>query len=44
MKRLPVILLAATLALVAMVTGCSGAHRYDSRLTAADALKSSNYA
>ena len=42
MKRLPVILLAATLALVTMVTGCGGAHRYDSRLTAADALMHDN--
>ena len=35
-KLLAVILLA--LVLVAAVTGCGGAHRYDSRLTAADSL------
>ena len=39
-KLLAVILLA--LVLVAAVTGCGGAHRYDSRLTAADSLMQPN--
>ena len=37
MKRLPVFILAFVV-FVAVVTGCRGTHRYDSRLTAADSL------
>ena len=37
MKRLPLVILLAVVALVAVVTGCGGA-RYDSRLAAADSL------
>lgn len=38
MKHLPLVILLATLALVAVVTGCRGEVRYDARLTAADSL------
>ena len=41
MKQLPLIISLA-LVLVAAVTGCGGAHRYDSRLTAADSLMQPN--
>ena len=41
MKQLPLIILLA-LVLVAVVMGCGGAHRYDSRLTAADSLMQPN--
>ena len=37
MRRLPVVILALIVVLVAVVTGC-GAHRYDGRLVAADSL------
>ena len=37
MKRLPMFILAFVV-FVAVVTGCRGTHRYDSRLTAADSL------
>ena len=38
MRRLPVVILVMVAVLVAVVTGCSGAHRYDGRLVAADSL------
>jgi len=38
MKRLPLVILILAAVLVAVVTGCSGAHRYDARLVAADSL------
>ena len=42
MKRLPVIILMLVVGLVAVVTGCGGVVRYDSRLTAADSLMRSD--
>ena len=40
--RLPIVLSLMTLAVVAFITGCSGAHRYNSRLVAADSLMQAN--
>ena len=42
MKWLPVVILMLVVGLVAVVTGCGGAVRYDSRLTAADSLMRSD--
>ena len=42
MTRPAFIILLATLSLVAMVAGCGGAHRYDSRLVLADSLMQAN--
>ena len=39
---MPVVILVIIVVLVAVVTGCSGAHRYDGRLVAADSLMRSN--
>ena len=42
MKRLPVFIVGIMVALVVVVAGCGGTHRYDSRLMAADSLMANN--